>query len=246
MVPDALRAALSDPGAVPNTLAVLSEDDPLRKTLRPLGYQVSRWLKAMAALQARVHKQRLPEPLLTFLDPWLPREQPTADSPSGRFHLALSRCNGSIRMQAGPVAAIANPRWWALLRLPALRDFWIAELRASHHAHLLHIVPQAWLLDPAPLPPGAVIAGLELADWRHLPHRRSPGDDFQLQRPGFETVHLSAEVAPPAWLAHLETALTARDAVLVRDETAEAWLIARYQLTDGEITLADAFGANPR
>lgn len=58
--------------------------------------------------------------------------------------------------------------WPALLRLRPLRDFWERELRRSAVENLLDILPNAWLFDPAPLPPGAVIPGLELASWTEL------------------------------------------------------------------------------
>ncbi|HCN76725.1 MAG TPA: hypothetical protein DIT13_05975, partial [Verrucomicrobiales bacterium] len=71
------------------------------------------------------------------------------------------------------------PRWQALLRLPALRAFWVAELRASHHAHLLKMTPHVWLMDETPLPPGSVIAGLGIPDWSHLPRLAGTGRRFR-------------------------------------------------------------------
>lgn len=67
------------------------------------------------------------------------------------------------------VSATANATIWpALLRLRFLREFWEQELRRNHFELLVSLVPDAWVLDPAPLPPGAVIPRLELANWDGL------------------------------------------------------------------------------
>jgi hypothetical protein len=55
--------------------------------------------------------------------------------------------------------------WLALLWTPALRPLWEKTLRASHLARLKAIVPPGWIVDPAPLPPQAVLPGLEVNAW---------------------------------------------------------------------------------
>ncbi len=55
--------------------------------------------------------------------------------------------------------------WPAVLRLRPLREFWEQELRRNHFEGMLGIMPQAWLLDPAPIPHGGVIPGLEIENW---------------------------------------------------------------------------------
>lgn len=69
-------------------------------------------------------------------------------------------------------SSVNSPLWPALLRLRPLRDFWERELRRSAVENLLAILPEAWLFDPTPLPPGAVIPGLGLASWSELAARR--------------------------------------------------------------------------
>ncbi|MEY4484167.1 MAG: hypothetical protein RL693_1619, partial [Verrucomicrobiota bacterium] len=72
---------------------------------------------------------------------------------------------------------IANaPIWPALLHLRPLRPFWEQQLRRNHLESLMERVPHAWMLDPAPLPPGAVIPGLELASWQKL----TPKNNFTI------------------------------------------------------------------
>ena len=60
------------------------------------------------------------------------------------------------------------PLWLALLRLRPLHGFWERALRRSRMSRLLLLLPDAWLLDPTPLPPGAVIPRLEIAAWSEL------------------------------------------------------------------------------
>ena len=69
-------------------------------------------------------------------------------------------------------------RWRVLLRLRMLRTFWESQLRRDTLDALLEWLPDAWALDPTPLPPGAVIPRLEIAAWPELPSHRPPGMAF--------------------------------------------------------------------
>jgi hypothetical protein len=148
-------------------IAPLPEDHPERRDLASLGYEVARWLEAMTLLQTRWRKQAFAAPLQAYLEHWLPRE--SAGSLPESFELSL-RGGWLTRV---PLPALSDPRWQALLHLPALRGFWIANLRASHAHHLQQRVSPAWCLDSAPLPPGSVIAGLNIGSWDELPALRA-------------------------------------------------------------------------
>lgn len=157
--------------------ARLPDDHPAWKALRPFGHELVRWRDALGALQQRWGKGRLPAPLTAFLERWMPRQAVAAEMPEA-FEVRL----GDDRLHVeGPLAAVADPRWQALLRLPALRDFWVAELRAAHLAHLLEMVPPVWCMDGAALPPGAVIAGLGIHDWRQLPDLVAAGRRLEVE-----------------------------------------------------------------
>jgi hypothetical protein len=123
------------------------------------GYRLARWKSAREVLARRLSKKRLPEPLQAFLEKWMPEIENTAE--------ALEACfegrEDQIWLVEGGLASIAAER--ALLHLPALRSFWVQELRAAHFEALRQVVPQAWFADEAVIPPGAVIAGLDTADW---------------------------------------------------------------------------------
>lgn len=155
----------------------LPDDHPAWKALRPFGHELVRWRHASGALQQRWRKGRLPAPLTEFLERWMPRQAVAEEMPEA-FEVRL----GDDRLHVeGPLSAVADPRWQALLRLPALRDFWVAELRAAHLAHLLEMVPPVWCMDGAPLPPGAVIAGLGIHDWRQLPELVAAGRRLEVE-----------------------------------------------------------------
>ena len=61
----------------------------------------------------------------------------------------------------------------ALFHHPLLADFWQRHLGKTSVAFLQQTFPKTWILDPAPIPPHGVIAGLEIdgrgfSDWRAL------------------------------------------------------------------------------
>lgn len=123
------------------------------------GYRLARWQSAREVLAHRVARKRLPEVLQAFLEKWMPKLETAAEALEVRFEGR----DDQIWLAEGGLASFAAER--ALLRLPALRSFWMQELRLAHFEALKRIVPQAWFADEAVIPPGAVIAGLGTADW---------------------------------------------------------------------------------
>lgn len=94
-----------------------------------------------------------------------------------------------------------DPLWLALLRLRPLREFWDRELRRATVDALLGMLPDAWMLDPARVPEGAVIPRLELPAWSELRHYRTTGRTFSItgMQTGGQEVILDAESPPEAW-----------------------------------------------
>lgn len=123
------------------------------------GYRLARWQSAREVLEHRVAKKRLPEALQSFLEKWMPRLETSTEALEARFEGR----EDEIWLAEGGLASSAAER--ALLHLPALRSFWMQELRQAHFEALRQWVPQAWFADDAVIPPGAVIAGLGTADW---------------------------------------------------------------------------------
>lgn len=99
----------------------------------------------------------------------------------------------------------------ALFHHHRLRDFWTEHLSKKSFRTLSKIIPPSWIMDPTPLPPGAVLAGPTLAghpmtDWRDLIHASQKERDLIIKISGFH-----------------ETAWGARSVVLGSDCSREEW-----------------------
>jgi hypothetical protein len=165
---------------------------PQRKQLASLGHQIDRFAAACDQLRARAGKHPELAPWLRTMDNsgpcalqgegWFvtkifaqadkPLRVQSLAAPSeitaplseewNRFHPAAKiTAESAVPVPASLRAAL----WPALLRLRPLREFWERALRRDTVDTLSQMLPDAWLLDPAPLPPGAVIPRLELASW---------------------------------------------------------------------------------
>ena len=92
-----------------------------------------------------------------------------------------------------------------------LQDFWAEALSGKALKLLRGLIPPSWIMDPAPLPPGAVIdgpraAGRALNDWRDLSNASQKERDLLIKISGFH-----------------ETAWGARSVVLGSDCSREEW-----------------------
>lgn len=84
---------------------------------------------------------------------------------------------------------------FALFHHPALTQFWRQQLGQEGVEFLAKVFPPTWVMDPTPLPPHAVIPGLEIknrvvTDWRQLK------DGSQRER---ELVIKPSGYSPEAW-----------------------------------------------
>ena len=78
----------------------------------------------------------------------------------------------------------------ALFHHHLLQDFWAEQLSVKSRERLRALIPASWALDPAPLPPGAVlvgptVAGRALNDWRGLAAASQKERDLILKISGF-------------------------------------------------------------
>jgi hypothetical protein len=92
-----------------------------------------------------------------------------------------------------------------------LREFWEEALGAAPLRLLRSLIPQTWIMDPAPLPPGAVldgprVAGRPLTDWRELVLATQKERDLIIKISGYH-----------------ETAWGARSVILGSDCSREEW-----------------------
>ena len=104
--------------------------------------------------------------------------------------------------------------WFALFWLRPLREFWRRELSERHFLALQKTIPYTWLVDPAPLPPNAVLPGLEVHDWNEVAAFSQKERELILKISGFSElawgsrgVHLASDLPQPEWRAVLENAL---------------------------------------
>lgn len=99
----------------------------------------------------------------------------------------------------------------ALFHHHRLQDFWAETLSSSSLKRLRALIPPSWIIDPAPLPPGAVldgpkIGGRALSDWRELANASQKERDLIIKISGYH-----------------ETAWGARSVVLGSDCSREEW-----------------------
>lgn len=99
----------------------------------------------------------------------------------------------------------------ALFHHHLLADFWTETLSKGSFKILKHLIPPSWIMDPAPLPPGAVldgprVGGRGLTDWRQLTAASQKERDLIIKISGYH-----------------ETAWGARSVVLGSDCSREEW-----------------------
>ncbi|MEB3207216.1 MAG: hypothetical protein VKK59_07750 [Vampirovibrionales bacterium] len=110
--------------------------------------------------------------------------------------------------------------WLALLHHPALSSLWVKHLGQRDFETLLAMTPQGWVVDPTPLPPQGVIAGLRqsngdaLQDFRQLAAFTQKQRELVLKPSGFSPlawgsrgVTIGHDVSQSDWQAAIETAL---------------------------------------
>jgi hypothetical protein len=95
-----------------------------------------------------------------------------------------------------------------------LMDYWAEALSARSLARLRRLIPATWIVDPAPLPPGAVlegprVGGRALSDWKQLAAASQKERDLILKISGYH-----------------ETAWGARSVVLGSDCSRDEWQAA--------------------
>ena len=100
---------------------------------------------------------------------------------------------------------------FALFHHHLLQDYWSEALHGRTLKLLKSLIPRTWVMDPAPLPPGAVLdgpkaAGRTLASWQDLVSATQKERDLIIKISGFH-----------------ETAWGARSVVLGSDCSREEW-----------------------
>jgi hypothetical protein len=117
--------------------------------------------------------------------------------------------------------ALEEKSAFALLHHPALSPYWRAELGEELFVHLTTIMPRTWMLDPAPVPPAAVIPGLSIGgraviNWGDLATATQKQRHFVLKPSGFSElawgsrgVSVGHDLPQHEWAAAIEAAVSA-------------------------------------
>lgn len=90
------------------------------------------------------------------------------------YDLLLYAVRKQLVTMTPPVKAYLEEKLlFALFHHPVLAEYWVQEMGAKTVAALKRVIPETWIMDPRPLPPQAVVPGLEIAkrpvtDWGQL------------------------------------------------------------------------------
>ncbi len=107
-----------------------------------------------------------------------------------------------------------------LFHHPLLQPFWQENLSKSQYKLLHRIVPKTWIMDPAPVPPCAVldapyVDGRPIHSWRQLGDASKKERDLILKISGFDetawgarSVVLGSDVSKEEWSAAIENAVS--------------------------------------
>ncbi len=236
--PPVFVPSLHDPNVKLDAVGVTELSRSLLKLLRPIGHECHLWSHSAAQLAGRVSRDRLPPELAVFLRNWLPSVAP--EMPTGDFTVLFGETSRGWQIASASLPWLRDPAWTALLRLPALGLVWMKDLRASHFEHLLQVLPQAWVMDATPLPPGTTIPGLELPSWPALIRYHGQARDFELHAPS-GVRSLDDHQTATLWQESLADALKQGQTVLVERQPSTSWLLARYGRREKEVHLAEAW-----
>lgn len=104
--------------------------------------------------------------------------------------------------------------WLALYWMRPLREFWRRELGTRYQQDLDAIIPESWAVDPTPLPPHAVLPGLQVHSWDEVARFSQKERHLVLKISGFSPlawgsrgVTIGPDVPQEVWAARLRDAL---------------------------------------
>ena len=148
----------------------------------------------------------------------------------------------AVRLTPPLKAYLEEKMWLALFHHAALERFWERELKRDTRETLADLIPRTWVLDPAPMPPHAVIAGLRIgcrpvSDWSQLDHLTKKERELIVKPSGFgelasesRGVVVGHDVPESAWAGALQNALAQFDQgpYILQEFHKAARLPARY------------------
>lgn len=139
--------------------------------------------------------------------------------PKQELFLYAARHN-RVKMTPPPKVQLEEKLAFALLHHPRLAKLWQSELKSETYNRLKLLFPETWVIDPRPLPPQGVIAGLTAAgepvsDWMDLATLGKSERDFVVKPSGFSElawgskgVRVANDLGKDEWIATLREAVT--------------------------------------
>jgi hypothetical protein len=104
--------------------------------------------------------------------------------------------------------------WLALFWSRPLQEFWRQEVGEKGQKLLQKIIPYSWVLDPAPLPPHAVIPELNIQSWAEMERFSQKQRELVLKISGFSPdawgargVYVGSDMPAEEWATQIRTAL---------------------------------------
>jgi hypothetical protein len=141
------------------------------------------------------------------------------------FDLANVRCapqlvelarEGRVRVTPPFKPQLEEKLWFALFWLRPLEGYWRRELGEKSLDALRKVIPYTWLVDPAPLPPHAVLPRLEVQSWSEVAAFSQKQRELILKVSGFSPsawgsrgVVVAQDVPHSEWREALDSALAA-------------------------------------
>ncbi len=133
--------------------------------------------------------------------------------------MLYSARHNRVTITPPPKAQLEEKLVFALFHHPALAKLWKAELGDKVYDHLKQLFPETWVVDPRPLPPQAVIPGLEaggapVSDWMQLAELTKSERDYVIKPSGFSKlawgsrgVRVANDLTKDEWVATLQEAI---------------------------------------
>lgn len=123
---------------------------------------------------------------------------------------------GDIRLTPPLKAYLEEKLWLVLFHSPRLQSWWAEKLTQEQLAILRRTIPQGWVVDPAPLPPTAVLPGLETHSWEEVRRFGGRQRELVLKISGFSeigwgsrSVSIGHDLSQEEWGRALDEALAA-------------------------------------
>jgi len=123
-----------------------------------------------------------------------------------------------ISVTPPPKAFLEEKMLFALFHNRNLAETWRQQLGDSFQRTLEALLPQTWVIDPAPLPPHAAFPGLGLTDWQQLKNLSQKERNLILKISGYSEqawgargVWLGSDLPRDEWAAAVDQAIEGFD-----------------------------------